>query len=91
MPLLKPRMRARWIHPLTTVYMLGLVRIKPGDGAEQVKAAEQNAMDNLRRNARRWGIPPIKRSTEAGATVAYREADVLAYMERRERDAEKIA
>jgi hypothetical protein len=76
------------MHPYEAVNLLGLVRTKPGDTAEQIKAAEQSAMDNLRRNSRRWGITPIKRGVESGSTVAYREADVLAYMECREREAE---
>lgn len=77
------------MHPYEVAYLLGLVKIKPGDTPERVRAAEQSAMDNLRRNGARWGAPPIKRSMEPGATVAYREADVLAYMEHREREATK--
>jgi hypothetical protein len=84
MGLLKPRKIKRWVHPYEAVYLLGLVRTKPGDSPEAVKAAEESAMENLARNASRWGIVKVKRGKEAGATVAYTEASISAYVEARE-------
>jgi hypothetical protein len=88
MALLKPRNRKRWLHPYEVAYLLGLVRIKPNDSPERIKQAEESAMESLSRNAARWGISKIKRGPESGAGCIYPEESVLAYMERREREAQ---
>ncbi len=87
MALLKRRQRARWVHPLEAVYLLGMVRAKPSDSADKIVKAEQSAIDSLARNCERWGIRRIKRSKETGAGNAYYEEDLMRYMDIREADA----
>ena len=78
--------RKRWVNPLEAVYLLGMVKCKPGDSAEVVKRAEHRAMDTLSHVAVRWGIVKVKRG-EGRAGVAYTEESLLAYQAARERAA----
>jgi hypothetical protein len=87
--LLKARFRKKWICARVVVHLLGMVSVRVDDTPEQIQALEHKAIRLLNNHAQNWGIRKIEqRGNIKKSLVAYPEEDVVAYMARKEEEAQ---
>jgi hypothetical protein len=88
---LKMRAQKKWLSARAVAYLLSLVSVQAGDTPEQIKAAERKAIQMLNEYAPFWGIRRIDHQGGVRKRfVSYPEEDVLAYMERKDEEAQEL-